>query len=126
MSGRAAQDKLMGRVAQAGGQLPIAGIIECRAVLDLVAQGRLRIASGEITQEGGSGWVKLPPARRTRNSTRDSTRDSVAEGAAMLDAQRRADEAEKRQAARRGRRALPKGKTQIVSGGLPTLGKRHR
>jgi hypothetical protein len=53
----AAQRRLLELVKLRGGQATIAGIIECNAALGLIDAGRLRLVSGELTPNGGSGVV---------------------------------------------------------------------
>lgn len=56
-----AADRLLALVSQHGGQLSIAGIPECRAALDLVGRGLVRVESGSITADGGSGVIVIEP-----------------------------------------------------------------
>lgn len=50
------EQRIMDLVARPGTH-SIAGIVECRAVLSLAAKGEVRIVSGNITRDGGSGTI---------------------------------------------------------------------
>jgi hypothetical protein len=54
-----AAERLLALVSQHG-RLSIAGIPECRAALDLVGRGLVRVESGSITTDGGSGVIVDP------------------------------------------------------------------
>ena len=63
---RRREERMLDAVRQAGGELRIAGIVDCRTAIRLIGDGKLRITGGSVGPLGGTAWVAMPLPRNRK------------------------------------------------------------